>query len=353
MKKLTKLLTMLLSLALVFTMCIPSAFAASNNANVTASSSKPVNGQLIDNKNEPVYKDAALKNKIGTVYGRDTFKILRIDLKKNIIYIEYPVDTGGKKEGFLKASKVFLALSGNSYKSTGRFNTYWHCDSSKSAGYVDANDVSLLLGKKGDFYQLVYPVKGGFKTAFARTADVNKFLLGKDNGKSSSRGELLAEVAEAEIGYQGTKSDGTGKGDYTKYGKWFGTNGVQWCAIFTSWCSNCAGVSTKVVPKKASTLDMARGSNAYHAWSSDSITSIRRGDVIFFSKTQGSLTTSNGGKSVHHVGIVSAVSGGSITVTEGNTSSDRVAKNRYTVDTKTGAITNWSGHYFCGYISVS
>lgn len=178
MKKLTKLLTMLLSLAMVFTMCIPSAFAASDTASVTASDDKPVTAQLIDNKNEPVYKDVALKNKIGTVYGRDTFKILRIDLKKNVIYIEYPVDTGGTKQGFLKASKVFLSLSGTSCKASGRFNTYWHCDNSKSAGNVDRNDLSLLLGKKGNFYQVFYPVSGGFKVAFARSSDVEKYLMG-------------------------------------------------------------------------------------------------------------------------------------------------------------------------------
>ena len=154
----------------------------------------------------------------------------------------------------------------------------------------------------------------------------------------------LANIALAEVGTQGTGSNGKGTGDYTKYGKFTGTNGQAWCASFVSWCVSQAGVSTAVVPKTASCNTMKGNSNSYRKWSSSALNNIKKNDVIFFS---------TGSQDSHHVGIVYSVSGSNITVIEGNTSQDTVAKNTYTVNSSNGKITKgWSGHYFCGYISV-
>ena len=43
-------------------------------------------------------------------------------------------------------------------------------------------------------------------------------------------------VARREVGYTEEK------GNLTKYGKWFGLNGVSWCGIFVSWCYAKGGV---------------------------------------------------------------------------------------------------------------
>ena len=45
----------------------------------------------------------------------------------------------------------------------------------------------------------------------------------------------IVEVARKEIGYIEQP------GNKTKYGIWFGLNGVAWCAIFVSWCYAKAG----------------------------------------------------------------------------------------------------------------
>ena len=45
----------------------------------------------------------------------------------------------------------------------------------------------------------------------------------------------VIEVAKKEIGYV-EKS-----GNITKYGEWFGLNGLPWCGIFVSWCFAMAG----------------------------------------------------------------------------------------------------------------
>lgn len=47
----------------------------------------------------------------------------------------------------------------------------------------------------------------------------------------------IIQVAEAEIGYTEIPANS----NKTKYGKWFGYDGVAWCAIFVSWCYDKAG----------------------------------------------------------------------------------------------------------------
>lgn len=173
-----------------------------------------------------------------------------------------------------------------------------------------------------------------------------------------SKSEKLAKVGESQVGYQGTNSKGSGKGDNTAYGAFTGSNNAQWCASFVSWCVNKAGVSTKIVPKTASTLVMGQKSNSYKKWNKTNFKNIKRGDVVLFSRTN-ALTNKNGGKAVHHVGIVVSVnkSKGTLKLVEGNTGQDIVARRDYTVNTSTGKITKslggyWNGEYFCGYIAV-
>jgi hypothetical protein len=47
----------------------------------------------------------------------------------------------------------------------------------------------------------------------------------------------VLELAHKEIGYSESPA-GTNK---TKFGKWFGFDGVAWCAMFVSWCYYNAG----------------------------------------------------------------------------------------------------------------
>lgn len=46
---------------------------------------------------------------------------------------------------------------------------------------------------------------------------------------------MILEIAKKEIGYIEQP------GNKTKYGQWFGLNGVAWCAIFVSWVYAKAG----------------------------------------------------------------------------------------------------------------
>jgi CHAP domain len=47
----------------------------------------------------------------------------------------------------------------------------------------------------------------------------------------------IVEIASKEIGTKESPMDS----NLTKYGAWFGLNGMPWCAIFVSWCYAMAG----------------------------------------------------------------------------------------------------------------
>lgn len=47
----------------------------------------------------------------------------------------------------------------------------------------------------------------------------------------------IIEIARAEVGV----SESPKNSNKTKYGEWFGLNGVAWCAIFVSWVYDKAG----------------------------------------------------------------------------------------------------------------
>lgn len=48
----------------------------------------------------------------------------------------------------------------------------------------------------------------------------------------------LIEVAKGEVG----QTESPANTNKTKYGKWFGFDGVAWCGIFVSWCYDKAGI---------------------------------------------------------------------------------------------------------------
>lgn len=53
------------------------------------------------------------------------------------------------------------------------------------------------------------------------------------------KAEKIITLAEAEIGY----TESPVNSNKTKFGKWFGFDGVAWCAMFVSWCYHHAGAA--------------------------------------------------------------------------------------------------------------
>lgn len=131
----------------------------------------------------------------------------------------------------------------------------------------------------------------------------------------------LVKVARAEIGYLeketnaylNFKKKNAGDNNYTKYGKWYGANGVYWCAEFVSWCFYkafgkkkgkellCGGYSASCETLRGQFIDKGRFSKVPKV-----------GDLIFFSGTRHS--------GANHIGIVVKITGDRVYTVEGNTS---------------------------------
>lgn len=133
----------------------------------------------------------------------------------------------------------------------------------------------------------------------------------------------IVRIARSQIGYLEKATDddldsftaNQGSGNFTKYGEWYGANGVEWCGIFVSWCAGMDGVSQTVFPKfKSCTIGQTNFENlgVYH--DASNYTPVA-GDIAFFSWG--------------HVGMVSAVdNNGTKTIVEGNYSNS-VAEREY------------------------
>jgi hypothetical protein len=87
----------------------------------------------------------------------------------------------------------------------------------------------------------------------------------------------VIEVASKEIG-QGETPLNSNK---SKYGKWFGFDGVAWCGMFVSWCYAQAGTP---LPKIGFTKGFAgcQTAVAYFKKNGKITTVPKEGDIVFF-----------------------------------------------------------------------
>lgn len=115
----------------------------------------------------------------------------------------------------------------------------------------------------------------------------------------------IIEIAKKEVGYVETI------GNKTKFGKWFGLDGVAWCAMFVSWCYAQAG---KPLPKIGFTKGFAGCQTGYeyfkkNGWLTDKP---EIGDIVLFDW--------NGDKRYDHTGIFNGwVDANYFNTIEGNT----------------------------------
>ena len=98
--------------------------------------------------------------------------------------------------------------------------------------------------------------------------------------------ELLT-VARGELG----NTENPAGSNRSKYGLWYGWNGVPWCMIFIMWCF--AQVGVKLPKRTASCGDLMRAAQAAGCWVTRDF---RPGDVVIFDFP--------GGAATDHCGIV-------------------------------------------------
>lgn len=119
-------------------------------------------------------------------------------------------------------------------------------------------------------------------------------------------GDKIINVAEREIGYIEAPSN------RTKYGKWFGVDGVPWCAAFVSWCYSQAGFQLPNIGFPKGFLGCMTGVE-YFKKNNQITTSPQPGDIVFFDWNQD--------RRFDHVGIFAGkIDNKTFETIEGNTS---------------------------------
>lgn len=85
----------------------------------------------------------------------------------------------------------------------------------------------------------------------------------------------VVKVAKQEVGYSESK------GNKTKYGEWFGLNGVAWCGIFVSWCYAKGGVKLPNIGFKRGFAGCQTAAEYFKANSMITISPIA-GDIVLY-----------------------------------------------------------------------
>jgi CHAP domain len=88
---------------------------------------------------------------------------------------------------------------------------------------------------------------------------------------------LLVDIAQSQIGV----SEFPENSNKTKYGKWFGLDGVAWCGIFVSWCYDQAGASLGNIGFKKGFAG-CQSAVAHFKATGEIVETPRCGDIVFF-----------------------------------------------------------------------
>lgn len=163
-KHFKKLVSAVLAIAMMFSLVVSPAYAASGTRKC----------YTISSSNTTAYSNTALTTKLGTIYPTDELTVLNVTSKYT--QVTYPISGGKTKTGYIPTSAILKGTSGPSKKATGSMTTYRRASTANTYGSVFKNDTVIILGTSGSFTQIKYPVSGGFKYAFVKTADANKYL---------------------------------------------------------------------------------------------------------------------------------------------------------------------------------
>lgn len=118
----------------------------------------------------------------------------------------------------------------------------------------------------------------------------------------------IIEIAEKEIGYKEFPDNS----NLTKYGEWFGFDGVAWCGMFVSWCYFLAGFPLGNIGFKKGFAG-CQTAVAHFKKVGGITTEPQRGDIVFFD-------WNNDGRFDHTGLFVKDLGNGEFETIEGNTS---------------------------------
>ncbi|MFI0779342.1 CHAP domain-containing protein [Streptomyces sp. NPDC021212] len=156
------------------------------------------------------------------------------------------------------------------------------------------------------------PVDASQEVTPAELAVLDAVALRDTNAPSAK----VARIAKKEVGY---RESGT---NHTKYGRWYGADGQEWCDVFVSWVFHQAGQLAAIGGKHKYVPDHLTWFKNQHRFYRRGAAGggPREGCVIFFDF--------NGHDGEDHIGIVTSYDDTHVYTVEGNRS-DQVQRLKY------------------------
>jgi hypothetical protein len=186
--------------------------------NATKADAATRKGYTITTANTRVYSNPGLTSGYGWIYPTDEVTVITVTSRYS--KVSYPISRGRTKTGYISTGAILTATGGTTYTSRGRFTTYRRDNTGNVYGYVATNDKVMVLGTRGSFTQVKYPVSGGYKYAFAKTSDVNTYL------KPEVTPEVTPEVAQDVNPNTNQNSYDSKVSSFINTAKW--KNGASW-----------------------------------------------------------------------------------------------------------------------------
>lgn len=88
----------------------------------------------------------------------------------------------------------------------------------------------------------------------------------------------VVDIANSQIGYEEIGDNST------MYGKWYGSDGQPWCAMFVSWCYNQAGLGNNIVAQNKKGFASCDAGLKWFAKRNKLVPvgEAKEGDIVFF-----------------------------------------------------------------------
>lgn len=162
----------------------------------------------------PVYSDAGLTQKIGSIFG-DTDEIIInfVSDDRSVINVTYPTSSGSKT-GFINSSSMMPTWRGVKVNSAVKATTYKWPTGSATYGYIAKGDLILLYcaADQNGRYRVIYPTSSGYKYAWVNVSDSDRIrgLSSESTGSGQKMSEALYQNSSARLtcgfnGYTNTK----------------------------------------------------------------------------------------------------------------------------------------------------
>lgn len=162
----------------------------------------------------PVYSDAGLTQKIGSIFGdSDEIIINFVSDDRSVINVTYPTSSGSKT-GFINSSSMMPTWRGVRVNSAVKATTYKWSTGSATYGYISKGDLILLYcaADQNGRYRVIYPTASGYKYAWVNVSDSDRIrgLSSESTGSGQKMSEALYQNSSARLtcgfnGYKNTK----------------------------------------------------------------------------------------------------------------------------------------------------